>query len=290
MNKRLIFLLDDEPAITDILKRGIEKSFEDVEVITFNTCKEFDDHPDLEKVALFIYDIGLQDHLSGDQIACKIHKINPAPVLFISGVKHDFSKFDTSVITYDFIAKPFNLDLITNRIKLLLKVSKTYECFQSEQNLLKLSLKEVFDHSNLYLLILDNNMIVNSCSYKLMQDMGYDDICDIEGKNWTSFIPMKEKQTVTGLHDTLVGDIENNKRKLQEAVTTVQRKDGSIFTVKWFYSLLINGHVHSFNIGIPFADPIRTSDSIEMIRDYWRQSIIENNATLKAIKSTLVRR
>ena len=283
MDKQIIFLLDDDESVRKLYRRRFENSLPEVDIYTFENYEDLKEHPLLKKASLFIYDILLGDNKTGDQVALEVTKINPAPVLFISGADFNYELFNGNDFTHDFIVKPPDLGIMINRVKVLLKVSKTYECFRNEQDQLKLSLREVFNHSNLYLLILDRDMVVKSCSTKLMEDLGYDDVCDIEGKPWFNFIKSENKEHILHLHKQVFADTEIRKKGLKESVTSILTKDDKEIVVKWFYSIIKNGDVHSFNIGMPRRSSISPDDSLESIREYWREAIILDKKVLKDI-------
>jgi len=284
MTKHIIFFLDDEESIGTIYKRHIELSLPEVEVYTFTCYDDLRIHPLLKKASLFVYDIILGDNISGADIALDVYEINQAPVLFISGIKQSFEFFNTTNITYDFVIKSYDLSIIVNRIKVLLKVSKTYYDYEQDKTQLQLSLKEVFAHSNLYVLVLDEDFTIQCCSVKLANDLGYESNSDLEGKSWLNYIKNSSKDTIKTLHAKVyaAGAPTQN-----EAITPILKKDGEEINVKWFYSLIENGQKHCFNIGNPISNG--NEDSIESIRGYWKQAIKDNNAGLKAIKNSFLK-
>ena len=284
MDKQIIFLLDDDEAIQKVTKAYIERILPEVETYIFSTYDELRNHSLLRKVSLFIYDIALENHLDGFEVAKEIAKINAAPVLFMSGLNYNFDAFAHDKITYDFAPKPLDFKAVIHRVKILLKVSKTYYDYKQENAQLQMSLRGVFAHSNLYLLILDKDMVVKLCSVRLAHDLGFDKIEDVEGKSWLEFIPESEKGNILTLNKEVFSDIAVTHR---EAITPIKLKNGSELLVKWFYSVLKNGHSYTFNIGVQQPASSMVESSIDEIREYWRNLIDENNATLKALKNVI---
>lgn len=154
-NKQLIFILDDDESATELLEEYINKKLSDIDVYAFNTCYDMIHHPLIKDCSLFIIDIELDADAKGNEVADELfkNKFNK-PYLFMSGKAYDFECFQQYDYTYDFIKKPLDLNKLMNRITVLLKVSDTYRLHEMEEKKLKFSLKEVFDYTNIYMIIL----------------------------------------------------------------------------------------------------------------------------------------
>lgn len=285
--KQIIFILDDVNDVLIVLKNYLIEKLNNTEIHTFTTFDQLISHPLVKKVSLFIIDIELHNNKTGDQAAMELHRINHAPFLFMSGHDYNFDSFEAYDLTYDFVKKPFDMKQILNRIKVLLKVSLTYDNHVHEKTKLRVSLRELFDYTNIYLLILDENMVIKLCSYKLWKDLGYNSETEIIGKDWKTFLPEKEKIKLEFAHKNVIEDTEDYQNSLREITNKIITKKGTTITVKWFNSRIANSHIYSFSIGLPYNRTITEADEIESIRAYWKYVVDKDETTLMALKNSI---
>ena len=287
-DKKIIFVLDDNKDITKVLKEIITNKIPNVDVYIFNRCVDMIEHSLVEEANLFIIDIELNAELKGNEVAAELFKNEfNIPYLFMSGKNYEYECFENYDYTYDFILKPFDTDKLINRIKVLLKVSETYKRHKIEQKKLQLSLKELFDYTNIYMLILDSNMKVKSCSYKLGKDLGYKSEEEIIGLNWKQFLKEKDSTKIDLVHKNVVEDSDKYQKFLREVTNKVVTKSGTTINVKWFNSRIRNGNIYTFSIGIPYNRTVNASDDIESIRSYWKHVLDKDETTLKALKNVV---
>ncbi len=285
--KQIVFILDDVKDVLSILRDYLLFKLPNVEVYTFTTYNTMKKHPLLKQASLFIIDIVLSNNTTGDQVAMEIHRMNHSPFLFMSGLDYNYDSFEDSNLTYDFIKKPFDMKQTLNRIKVLLKVSETYSSHVDETTKLRISLRELFDYTNIYMVILSDEMIVKLCSYKLWKDLGYNSESEILGMDWNNFIPESEKHKMLAIHHNVIEDSDDYQNSMREITNKVITKSGSDITVKWFNSRIANSHTYTFSIGIPYNRKVTEADEIESIRAYWKYVVDKDETTLKALKSSV---
>jgi len=284
---QIIFILDDVSDVLVVLKDYLETKLPFVKIFTFTTFDQLTKHPLVKKASLFIIDIELHNNKTGDQAALELHRLNHAPFLFMSGLDYNFDSFEGYNLTYDFIKKPFDMKQTLNRIKVLLKVSETYTDHIFEQTKLKVSLRELFDYTNIYLIILDEDMVVKLCSFKLWKDLGFNSEREIIGLSWKDFIPPKDLKKMEATHKNVINDTKEYQHSLREITNKILTKHKSTITVKWFNSRIANSHNYSFSIGIPYNRTITEADEIESIRAYWKYVVDKDETTLMALRSSI---
>ena len=287
VNNQIIFILDDDTDTLESLKKYISSKISSIEIYTFNTYDEMRINRLISKVSLFIIDINLKDIKTGDQVAIELHQQYASPFLLVSGLDYDYDSFDGHGLTYDFIKKPIIFKQLINRIKVLLKVSETYNDHINEKARLTVSLRELFDYTNIYLLILDDNMKVKLCSYKLWKDLGYNSEEEIIGLDWKEFLMDKDKDKLSIVHTNVIEDTDEYQHSLREVTNKLITNRKSTITVKWFNSRIVNSHTYSFSIGIPYNRIVTEADEIESIRAYWKHVIEKDETTLKALKQNI---
>lgn len=286
-DKQIIFILDDVNDVLVVLRNYLIVKLPDTAIYTFTTFDSLINHPLVKKVSLFIIDIELHNNKTGDQAAVELHRLNHAPFLFMSGLNYNFDSFEGYDLTYDFIKKPFDMKQTLNRIKVLLKVSSTYDDHVNEKTKLKVSLRELFDYTNIYLLILDENMIVKLCSYKLWKDLGFNSEKEIIGKDWKEFIPISDKSKLKKAHKNIIDDTMEYQNSMREVTNKIITKRKTPITVKWFNSRIGNSQTYSFSIGMPYNRTITEADEIESIRAYWKYVVDQDETTLDALRSNV---
>ncbi len=287
-NKQIIFVLDDDKEITKMLKEVIVIKIPNAEVHTFNRCVDMMQHELVTEANLFIIDIELNEKIKGNQVAAELFKNKlDIPYLFISGKNYEFECFEKYDYTYDFIQKPFEPSKLINRIKVLLKVSETYKRHKVEQTKLQISLKELFDYTNIYMLILDCDMKIKSCSYKLGKDLGFNSENEMIGLDWKKFLKEKDQTKIETVFKNVVGDTTKYQKFLREVTNKIITKSGSTITVKWFNSRIRNGHIYTFSIGIPYNRKVTPADDVDSIRAYWKHVLDKDDTTLKALKEAV---
>lgn len=291
INKQIIFILDDVHDVLVILKNYLIEKLKNVEIHTFTKYDTLIKHPLVKKASLFIIDIELNDiNKTGDQAALELHRLNHAPFLFMSGLGYNFDSFEGYDLTYDFVKKPFDMKQTLNRIKVLLKVALTYDDHIDQQTKLKVSLRELFDYTNIYLLILDEDMKIKLCSYKLWKDLGFNAEAEIIGLNWNQFTPKKDLDRLHDIHFNVINDTSQYQNSLREVTNKILTTKNTTITVKWFNSRIANSHTYAFSIGIPYNRNVTEADEIESIRAYWKHIVDQDQTTLKALKSSMKER
>ncbi len=114
--KPRMLIIDDDPAICDLLKVFFENENYDVKVYTdTSTARRY-----IESIEFDIAITGLMlDNISGDQIVNIIHRLSPAtPIIVISSMSpSDQAITDIRDEIFDFFQKPFNLEKLKESVK-----------------------------------------------------------------------------------------------------------------------------------------------------------------------------
>lgn len=288
-NKHIIFILDDVPEIIEILTSYFDSICDDYEIYGFTDYNKLLNHPLLPNVSLGIFDIklpGIRGCVVADKIKNKLN-IN-FPFLFMSGEPYKFKDFSKYNFTYDYISKPItNYDSFCNRVRVLLQVSTAFKQHQKERLQLQLSLKDLFNFTNIYMLILDSNMKVKMCSYKLAKDLGYKSEQELLNLNWEQFIAIEEIKRIKEIHKHILKKDDKYEKQFREVSNKIIKKNKDTIEVKWFNSQIKNGATYSFSIGIPYNRTVSADDDIDTIRAYWKHIIDKDKTTLKALKDVV---
>jgi len=287
-SRKIVFILDDDPTILNVCSRFLRSSKLPVDIYTFTNYKELLEHPYINNVSLFVLDV-LLDGMTGPKV-CEIllsKSCSMSTFLFISGKDFKYDEFSELGCTYDFIMKPFTKEEFTNRCKLLINVSdKLYNIYQTKKKI-EIGLWDVFNYSNIYLLILDLEMNIRLCSYMLAVDLGFESEDDIIGENWLDFLPTDMRTNIGHIHNYIIKNPNDKKKKYQEVTNDIITKDNKIITVRWFNACINNGVKLSFSIGIPLTKNITQDDNIETLRAYWADKISKDRTTINAFRDLM---
>lgn len=287
MNKQIIFMLDDETSVIKAYTEILSRLLPDCIVYGFDNTEEMLTHEKLNIADLFIVDVELKN-LYGWDVMNKVCNMRDKSTtcLFMSGRGYELKNFDGVACTYDFIQKPANTSIFVNRIKVLLQVSHEYKQLEFSRRQVELCLYELFNHTNLYVIVLDEAMEIKMCSWYLAHDLGYERPEDLIGKNWRSFIPSRLREQIENVFCNV-----RNKVKIvedfREVTNAIIGKNNKEINVKWFNTVIKNGTELSFSIGIPLSKPVTKEDNVSAIRSYWSDIIENDRTTIDSLKNIL---
>jgi len=114
--KKKILLVDDEKAILNFLKIKLKVSGYDI--VTAAGGQEALDLIDSASPDIMLLDI-IMPGIDGFEVLKKMHTISPLPVIAFSAGQENAQKA-MSLGAKDFIVKPFDVDVLVNKIKVLL--------------------------------------------------------------------------------------------------------------------------------------------------------------------------
>ncbi len=119
-DRKKILLVDDERAILKVI--GIKLRISGYEVITASSGQEALDLAGTESPDLMLLDV-IMTGLNGFEVLEKLRKFSKMPVIVFSARPENAQKAFSSGAD-DFIAKPFNVDEMVNRIATVLNRNK----------------------------------------------------------------------------------------------------------------------------------------------------------------------
>jgi two-component system KDP operon response regulator KdpE len=119
-DKKKILLVDDERAILKVI--GIKLRISGYEVVTASSGQEALDLAGTEFPDLMLLDV-IMTGLNGFEVLEKLRKFSKMPVIVFSARTENAQKA-FSAGADDFIAKPFNVDEMVNRIATVLNRNK----------------------------------------------------------------------------------------------------------------------------------------------------------------------
>lgn len=286
-----IVIIDDNEGALNSLKLMIKKSFPSYEVHCFDAVNDdFFDFITSHDVCLYIIDVVLEDQiLDGRELALEILKRQTDPIfLFTSGYDYNLSSFCPlkGKAIYDFLNKPISFEEIKNRVSVLLNVSKTYADLQENMRTVKHAVWDILNYSNLFVIMMDTDFKIKLASWYLATALGFDNEEDLIGKDFTEFIPDKNKDFVKSLYEAITTNDEKYYKPV-EIITKVKLHD-KVIEVKWFSAFINDTNNMIFNIGIPLEES-KFGTTEESIRSYYKDILIQDRTMIESLRDTVLK-
>jgi hypothetical protein len=158
---------------------------------------------------------------------------------------------------------------------------------KQESTVLKKAIWDMLNYANMYVLLLDDRMIVRLINWSLAKDLGFDNEKQAVGRCWIDFIPDEIKDLIKAAHHSLA--FEPKKGKYREFVNDIQLADNKIVTVKWF-NVPINSQYHmTFSMGLKVAPIEATVVSEDSIRTYYRDIIEKDRTMIQSLRDVVIK-
>lgn len=141
----------------------------------------------------------------------------------------------------------------------------------------------MLNFTNMYCLVLDENMNVKFVNTSLALDMGFNSYEDIIGKCWLDFIIDEEKEMIKIIHAAIAYDTDNWEKKYREIQSRVITKDGKNLHAYWFNSHINTDYNWCFSFGIKKIEP----DQKEHMRDFYSQIIQKDRIMINSMRDAM---
>lgn len=151
---------------------------------------------------------------------------------------------------------------------------------------LRKTIFNMLNYANMYVLVLDQAMIIRYANNSLAIDLGFDNYRDIVGKCWLEFLTEAEKKNIIMIHKK-ISDGEEDWEKYKEFRNYIQSKSGQKILVHWFNSHINTEFNWSFSFGIS-KKPVETMVTMESIRNYYRDIIEKDKTMIEAMKDMII--
>lgn len=138
---------------------------------------------------------------------------------------------------------------------------------------------EMLNYSNLFVVILDENLNIKLINWRLATALGFSNEEEPIGKCWLDFIPESKRVVIKHIHRNVM----NNNPEFTEALTDLVIANDQVVSVRWFNCKINHEMNWTFSIGVPITQ-ITAEMHIDSLRSYF-QDIIQRDATMiKAIR------
>lgn len=141
----------------------------------------------------------------------------------------------------------------------------------------------MLNFTNMYCLVLDQEMIIKFVNLSLALDLGYKSYEEILGKCWLDFIKNEEKHMIQIIHQSIANGLNNWEEKYREVQNTVITKQGRQFPVYWFNSHINTDLNWTFSFGIKKINSEREDD----IRDFYFDILKRDRVIINSMRDSM---
>jgi PAS domain S-box-containing protein len=160
---------------------------------------------------------------------------------------------------------------------------KNLALLQDQVKELRSIIFNMLNYTNMYILVLDQQMLIKFINNSLANDLGYDKFDDLLGKCWLDFIDENDKETIKIMHTSIANGYENWET-YKEFQNEINGKDGEKINVCWFNSHINTDYNWTFSFGIKKEIETHSMDSI---RDYYQDIISKDRVMISAMRDVI---
>jgi len=158
--------------------------------------------------------------------------------------------------------------------------------YKNESVSLKKAIWDMLNYANMFVLILDKNMVVKLCNYSLATTIGFKSEKEMMEKCWLDFIPGKDRTLVEHVHTMVKVCEEQKDEKYKEVINDIMLLDGSTISVRWFNMCINHSYQMSFSIGV--TQDIKAEATDESIRSYYRDIVDKDRTMIQSIRDLVL--
>jgi hypothetical protein len=160
---------------------------------------------------------------------------------------------------------------------------------KSESSILKKAIWDMINYSQMYVIVLDEHLIIRLINWSLATDLGFEGEKDAVGQCWLDFVPETSHDQILTIHNSIA--YNKNIDKYREVVSEIKSMNDDIINVKWF-NTHINSHYNmTFSMGLKLEKlTIERALSIseDSIRSYYRDIIEKDRTMIKSLKDVIL--
>ncbi len=141
----------------------------------------------------------------------------------------------------------------------------------------------MLNFTNMYCLVLNQEMIIKFINLSLALDLGFQSYEELIDRCWLDFIKPEEKQMIKIIHTSVANGSEEWESKYREVQSVVKTKQGKEFPVYWFNSHINTDLNWTFSFGIKKIE----SDQENDIRDFYFDIIKRDRVIINSMRDAM---
>lgn len=170
----------------------------------------------------------------------------------------------------------------------LKKTKEKLDNAMSQKDALHKAIWDMLNYANMFVLILDRNMIVRLANWSLATTLGFEDESEILGRCWLDFIKPEEQDLLRDIHCIASTQPYEKAKEYREIITNLVINDG-VIAVKWFNTRINSNYNMTLSFGLKKdnrpSDAEITEDSI---RSYYRDVVDKDRTMIKALRDSII--
>lgn len=162
------------------------------------------------------------------------------------------------------------------------------EILKKEAASLKKAIWDMLNYANIYVVLLDKNLIIRLINYNLANDLGYKNEKVAIGHCWLDHVPPSSLAIVRIAHKELA--FGQDKSKYKEVINDIRIANDQIVSTKWFNIPINSKYNMTFSIGIKLTIPedyVKISE--ESIRAYYKDIIEKDRSMIKSLRDVAIK-
>ena len=179
---------------------------------------------------------------------------------------------------------------VTDLQQELEKSKEVIRKLKKESSILKKAIWDMLNYAQMYVVLLDSNMIIRLINWSLATDLGFENEREVIGHCWLEFISEEDTDRVVKIHNQLA--YNDKDKKFREIVNDIVTKDEKKISVKWF-NVPINSTYHmTFSMGLKMTQlnvEAATAISEDSIRSYYRDIIEKDRTMIQSLKDVVLK-
>lgn len=165
----------------------------------------------------------------------------------------------------------------------LKKIAQLSEKELTELEQLRTVIFNMLNFTNMYCLVLDQEMVIKFVNLSLALDLGYKSYEELIGQCWLDFITPEEKRMIQIIHRSVSNGSNDWEAKYREVQNNIITKDGKQYPVYWF-----NSHINTdINWTFSFGIKKLASDQPDDVRDFYYDIIQRDRVIINSMRDSL---
>lgn len=144
----------------------------------------------------------------------------------------------------------------------------------------------MLNFTNMYSLVLDQNLIVRFANASLSIDLGFKGYTELIGRCWLDFVADEEKDVIAVIHRSVADGIDGWE-KYREFKNNIVAANNDLIEVHWFNSHINTDYNWTFSFGIRKRPLIIDDINMESIRSYYRDIINKDREMIIAMRDVI---
>ena len=157
---------------------------------------------------------------------------------------------------------------------------------ENEVRKLRKTIFNMLNYANMFVLVLNEEMIIKYSNNSLAKILGFQTYKDILGRCWIDFLVEDEINSVKVVHK-MIAEGKGDWEKYKEFRNYIRPMNGTPIMVHWFNSHINTDYNWSFSFGLR-KDHDPTMVTMESIRDYYKDIIEYDRTMIETMKETII--